>query len=259
MANDQFLYLVNDNIIIVEKNTLAKDHHHHAIKIAITFGHKPILYFNNKLVKQNTLVYDSDWIHSFETKDTWSIILLLNPDSEIGAHIRTNILKHNKVYFTNIEYDKHLINHFNDLKTKILSKKIVDHIYHEIILKTCGAPSDKFLIDRRIRKVFDEIKHFEEKKISAKDLASLAYLSESRFMHLFKEEVKIPVRQYLLWLKLIDAIKLILRGESFTIAAMDSGFTDLPHLHKTFTHFFGVKLNEYLGKEKSLQFKDYSR
>ena len=114
------------------------------------------------------------------------------------------------------------------------------------------------MVDDRIRKIFSVINKLEEKKIPAKDLASLAYLSESRFLHLFKEEVKIPVRQYLSWLRLLDAIKMIIRGYSFTEAAMDSGFTDLPHLYKTFTHFFGVKISEYLKNSRFIQVFNYS-
>lgn len=56
------------------------------------------------------------------------------------------------------------------------------------------------------------------KKISSQELAHLVNLSENRLAHLFKEQTGTPIRRYLLWLKLREAIKIILQGESFTTA-----------------------------------------
>lgn len=258
MSKHTFIYLVKSDIIIAENNVQSKDHHHHAIKIILQLRNKSSLLFNGNIVEHNTIIFNADRIHSLDSQSNPVLIFLINPESELGSHIRSGFLVNNDVFFTNIKYSQHLINHFNEFVSKQQSINEVLHIYDEIITAVCGDPADSFVIDERIRRIFMEINNLEDKKAPVKDLASLAYLSESRFMHLFKEEVKIPVRQYLSWLRLLDALKLIIGGKTFTEAAMDSGFTDLPHLHKTFTHYFGAKIQDYFNNSRFIQVWDFS-
>jgi len=258
MNNTKFIYFINTAILIIEKNVRANSHHHHAIQITIRVKPESHIFFNAKRVEENTIIFNADKIHSLDSNLNWVIILLINPESELGNHIRSKYLMKNDDCIRNIRYSSHLLNHFYEIITTPKSKSEVLHIYDEIINSVCGSPSESFRLDDRIRRVFNEIKKLEEKTIPARDLASLVYLSESRFMHLFKEEVKIPVRQYLSWLRLLDALRMIINGESFTKAALYSGFTDLPHLHKTFTHYFGARITDYFKNSRFIQVFDFS-
>ncbi len=83
------------------------------------------------------------------------------------------------------------------------------------------------------------IRELELKKISTKLIAEAICLSESRLIHLFKEQVGIPIRRYLLWLRLIEAVKSVLDGYSLLDAAHNAGFADYAHLSRTFKKMFG--------------------
>ena len=76
--------------------------------------------------------------------------------------------------------------------------------------------------------------------IRIKDIASKAHLSESRYAHLFKEQVGIPFRRFVLWTRLQTTVKSVIEGNSLTSACYDGGFSDLPHFSKTFFDMFGV-------------------
>ena len=76
--------------------------------------------------------------------------------------------------------------------------------------------------------------------LSASQAAGLACLSESRFSHLFVEEVGLAYRTYLLWRRLMVAVDGIAAGASLTKAAHDSGFADSAHFSRTFLRKFGV-------------------
>jgi len=258
MEKKAYIYLINNNIVIVENDVDAIKHHHHAIKIVINLINDSEVLFNGKVVKQNTIIFNSDKIHSFKSLSNPIIFLLINPESEIGYSIRKKYLENNDSFFFDFNYDSHHISHFNDLLSEPQSRLYVQHFYNDIIHCICGKTLDSISIDKRIEEIFKKIKLLEDKKLPVKELASQVFLSESRFAHLFKEETKIPVRQYLAWLRLQDALKMIVRGLSFTDAAIESGFTDLPHLHKTFKHFFGVKLSEYFKNSRLIQVFDYN-
>jgi AraC family transcriptional regulator len=70
-------------------------------------------------------------------------------------------------------------------------------------------------------------------------LARRANLSPSRFAHLFREETGLPVRNYLLWRRLIYALECLQQGQSITAAAYEAGFTDGAHLSRSFRRVLG--------------------
>jgi len=258
MKNSAQLYLINSNIMLVEHEVVTRDHHHHAIKIAINLGVYSKIIFNDEEIDQNTIIVDADRIHSLDSNSNPVLVLLINPESEIGSTIRQKYLNEDDFFFLNYTYDPHLENHFKELLTSTLSRLMIQDIFNDIIHALCGKTLDAFTLDKRIEDVIYKIEALEDKKISVEELASQVFLSPGRFAHLFKEETNIPVRQYLAWLRLLDALKMIMGGLTFTDAAMESGFTDLPHLHKTFTHFFGVSLSEYFKHSRFIQAVEHS-
>jgi len=71
-------------------------------------------------------------------------------------------------------------------------------------------------------------------------LAKIAGLSPGRLMHVFTESVGIPLRPFLLWLKLQRAAVAITTGTSLAAAADQAGFSDAAHMTRTFQQQFGV-------------------
>ena len=76
--------------------------------------------------------------------------------------------------------------------------------------------------------------------LSLKALAGIAGLSPSRFMHAFTGSVGVPVRPYVLWLRLQRAACDLHYGASVTSAAHRAGFSDAAHLTRTFRRMLGA-------------------
>ena len=70
------------------------------------------------------------------------------------------------------------------------------------------------------------------------ELAEQAGVSESRFLHLFKQQYGLPVRQYLLWARLRRAASLWDSGISLTEVAAEVGFYDQAHFARTVRRMF---------------------
>jgi len=256
MKNKAHLYLINSNILLVGRDVVTRDHHHHVIKIAINLGVDSKIIFNDDEIDQNTIIFDADRIHSLNSNSNPVLILLIDPESEIGSAIRQKYLNESDFVLLDYTYDPHLENHFRELLTSTLSGIMIRDIFNDIIHALCGKAMNAFTLDQRIEEILYKIEALEEKKMPVEELASQVFLSPVRFAHLFKKETNVPVRQYLAWLRLLDALKMIFGGLSFTDAAMESGFTDLPHLHKTFTHFFGMSLSNYFKNSRFIQAVD---
>ena len=78
----------------------------------------------------------------------------------------------------------------------------------------------------------------------AVDVATELKLSEGRFRHLFRQEMGIAWRPYLLWRRLLCAVSAIKKGRTATEAAYIAGFSDSSHLSRTFRRTFGLTIRQ---------------
>ena len=74
-----------------------------------------------------------------------------------------------------------------------------------------GAPPSRRL-DSRITTVLGKIRASEDLRMSLEAAAASVHLSPGRFAHLFKEQLGLPFRRYMLWRKLTRAMLAIGRG-----------------------------------------------
>jgi AraC-like DNA-binding protein len=94
--------------------------------------------------------------------------------------------------------------------------------------------------DRRIAAVLEHLRTTPSPPPSIGDLARIAHLSQSRLQHVFREQVGVPIRRYLLWHRYLTALSLLAEGSSVTDAAYAAGFADGAHLTRT-----AVRMNGY--------------
>jgi AraC-like DNA-binding protein len=66
-------------------------------------------------------------------------------------------------------------------------------------------------------------------------------------MHVFTTSLGIPIRPYLLRLRVQQAAGAIAAGRTVTEAAHVAGFADAPHLTRTFRRVFGITPRELKG------------
>jgi AraC-like DNA-binding protein len=88
-------------------------------------------------------------------------------------------------------------------------------------------------------------------RVSLAQLAALANLSPSRFAHLFTTSVGIPLRRYVLWLRLQRAAGALLAGHPITSATYGAGFSDAAHLSRTFRRMLGTSPSEIVRRQAS--------
>ena len=66
--------------------------------------------------------------------------------------------------------------------------------------------------DDRIAAVLDHLRATPSPPPSVEDLTRIAHLSESRLQHLFRDQVGVPIRRYLLWHRYLTALKAAMSG-----------------------------------------------
>ena len=68
----------------------------------------------------------------------------------------------------------------------------------------------------------------------------MAFLSPSRFAHLFRQQVGLPFSRYMLWRKLTRAMVAIASERTIAAAAHAADFADAAHLTRTFNQMVGM-------------------
>lgn len=82
--------------------------------------------------------------------------------------------------------------------------------------------------------------HESEAPLDARAIARALNLSQSRAAHLFRDEIGMPIRSFLLWSKLRRALTGVAQGLSLTEAAHHGGFADQAHFSRTCVRMFGA-------------------
>jgi len=88
-----------------------------------------------------------------------------------------------------------------------------------------------------------------EGKPSLEEAALAANISPSRLTHLFTDEMGIPFRSFIVWMRLRRTVDEIAGGANLTEAAIGSGFSDSSHLSRVFRERFGLSPSALLGME----------
>ena len=94
--------------------------------------------------------------------------------------------------------------------------------------------------DERILRAVRYVNDHLSSSITLKEVAGVAYLSPSRFRHLFAEQTGMGLRQYVLWRRFVSVWERRMNGESLSTAAHAAGFADSAHLARTSRRMIGI-------------------
>jgi AraC family transcriptional regulator, arabinose operon regulatory protein len=104
----------------------------------------------------------------------------------------------------------------------------------ELLQALCPAPLPALPWDTRVQQATRYMRaRIPEALPTIPEVATQVGLSESRFMHLFRAQLGLPVRQYLLWLRMRHAMRLWAQGRSLAEIALGAGFYDQAHFART--------------------------
>lgn len=206
-------------------------HKHHALEFIFSID-KPFNLFTDNYLFEN--IYSCailpDTQHQFIGTDGNYMFLYLEPE-----------LVQSEEIISKLNLTKELVTTLQKLEVLPNSTDIFEYNFFNDVLRLNISSKKPYKKDERINRTIDYIKNnIQHDAISSDELASNVFLSTSRFAHLFKAEIGIPVRQYILWCRMQEALISIIKGFNFTEAAHYAGFSDSPHFNRTFKDMFGV-------------------
>jgi AraC-like DNA-binding protein len=228
-------------------------HAHHAVQATLSLGGPVELTMGSEPIRTQAVIIDSDRDHRLNTLGQSAAVFLIEPESNDAARLRRGTLKNGGYHLGDRHSAGPLVEALNRLE-RGGGCAAAASCFDQLLATWGGGPGPLPSRDERIDQVLAFIEGLPQKKVGLPELAKQVYLSESRFIHLFTEQVGIPPRRYLLWARLMDAVKGAIRAESLTSAAHTAGFADSAHLSRTFKRMFGEAPSFLVSGTKKSQF-----
>src|SRR5262245_41633977 len=209
-------------------------HSHHSVQLIMAMRGNLLVRGSSKDAwrKCGAVLVRPDAIHEVDARDTTVLIGFVDTESELGTALRERI-----------DHDISLISEHEVANWRAALGTRLTQTHVELWVRT------QLLHRRRPVRIHPRVsrvlKYLREKlgrsdDFSLKTLAGISGLSQSHFMHVFTESVGVPLRPYILWLRLQRAACDLMDGASVTSAAHNAGFADAAHLTRTFRRMLGM-------------------
>jgi AraC-like DNA-binding protein len=214
-------------------------HAHHAIQIVIaTEGAVAISGAAGNWRYGPGIVVRADAAHSFDAQGARAAMFFVDPESTEGAWLQRSLgADITMVPEAPLAAPVAALRAFAERPLEAMPPGAL--IHHCVQALSPGAPPARRM-DPRVSKVLQQIQGADELRISLEDAAGLAFLSPDRFAHLFKEQMGLPFRKYVLWRKLTRAMVAIGAERTIADAAHAADFADAAHLTRTFYQMVGM-------------------
>lgn len=232
-----------------------KRHHHCAIQLLLSLDQPFSIQIENADWQETkAALIDSHVPHQVKNLAGLQVSLSIVPERTRGKNLQTHILKgapiryldHLDLSIYRTKFQQCFDRRYNCPQAFRIVEEMIDDITE---VKGYQGP-----IDDRIQSAVIWIQQNLSTPISASELARRVYLSEDRFLHLFKEQFGLPLRQYIRYQRLMTATTEFLRGKSLTAAAYEAGFADSAHFTRTFVEMNGLKPSDLARYKDTFQF-----
>lgn len=240
----QFLKLYSDIVIFAGHNVVTKVHSHHALEIIIAFDSPATVEVDTIPYAATGLLLKHDMEHATRN-DGFMVFICISPETTLGKRLNL-VLRDEKLLIIKSPAIDHIKNYISELLTHDHSETEIMSFLTSVLIDDIALVEKNYKQDLRIANVLKHILCNLSKPVQFKELLDVACLSESRLSHLFKKEIGIPIRKYVLWCRLQHAIRHFLEGHTLTQAAHLAGFSDVSHFTRTFVSTFGMSPSQIL-------------
>lgn len=226
------LYEANNHILIRAGYDNPVLHRHMAAHIIISIGGEMCITSGDVEYLCHGVVIPSGIPHKVNTYGNAALVFLYDCTTDIAKQIQS-------IRRISEECCQKIVASYADIELECTT----DNYYRfvEVVLLQLGlAGTTSRLKDERIISAMKHIRTMSSERLSCQEVADAVHLSQSRFSHLFKEQVGMTFASYLIYQRIMYVYTQTLQGKTITEAALEAGFSSSAHFADVNRRVFGL-------------------
>lgn len=239
------IYWELDKISLLTDHLDAAKHSHWMLQLFLSIEDTMDICVADKWVSCKCIIVNKNISHSFSANKKLHFSAIIEPASVIADQLNKKLHDHD--YYT--------LNTDSITKAQQSAKELIENndilLYHAFIqklYKALGIKESEKNYDERVSEFLRLIDCCSCNVHSISSFTDRLALSPSRFSHIFREQVGVPLKSYILLHQMETAFTHLLKGKNITEAAMLSGFDSPSH--------FAAAAKKLMGMPAGLSLKD---
>jgi len=219
-----------------------QEHSHHAFQLVhASEGLLSLIDARGRRAEGQVAVIPPDTPHRIERGAPRTLLLFVDPDDRTGRRLRQLDVGETSAAW--VQAGAPLLR--VQLPAELVRTDDWMRLVEESLVRLTGETLPHRAVHPAIKRLVALLpSRIEAGDVSQRALAQEVGLSAGRLGHLFSTSVGIPLRPYVLWLRLRRATEAFHGGATLTQAAHVAGFTDSSHLSNAFRRMFGLAPSE---------------
>jgi AraC-like DNA-binding protein len=226
-------FLWATEVLVFTDFHVAHPHAHGALQLSVGIEGSPRLQLDGAWRRARGVLIDTDVAHAFDSDGQLTAIGWIEGESRVAEQLRDRVLQGRPYAVLPEPLCEHLADGLRPVPGKTVGCPEMYQRWHDALGQLAVDVMPEPQYDDRITAVLDHLRTTPSPPPSIEDLTRIAHLSESRLQHLFRDQVGLPIRRYLLWHRYLTALSLLADGASVTRAAHTAGFADSAHFTRT--------------------------
>ncbi len=232
-----------DNIAFIANQVNATEHSHCVLQAFLSLDEPLQVTVENEQVSGKCIIVNKNARHIFSCDNKVRLSILIEPSSSFAKELNKKINGDFLICDDGIEHIQQKVAKLIDTDVK---QQYLDFI--QDFAEHLGVERNSKVLDERIIKLLGLLQSCDCYDHTIENFANSVCLSSSRLSHLFREQIGVPLKSYILFHQLEKAFTALSDGKSITDAAMLAGFDSPSH--------FAATVKKWMGMPVSASIKD---
>jgi AraC family transcriptional regulator len=217
-------------------------HAHQAIQLVVGRSAKARVHTAEQApwIEYSAAIIASRQPHGLDVREAdYGVVLFVEPETRAGQAIREHHLQGDGVVEVGSESLVAATQHLFDVWLEQRGRSAIAEAAQKVVQVLAAGAEPAVVTDPRILTAIAYVNDHIADELTLDDVATHAYLSPSRFRHVFAEQTGMGLRPYILWRRFLHVWDLLMAGQTLSTAAHSAGFADAAHLTRTCRRTFG--------------------
>lgn len=232
-----------DNIAFIGDQVNATEHSHCILQVFLSLDEPLQLTVENEQISGKCIIVSQNVRHTFSCENKIRLSILIEPSSSFAKELTKKIAGNYLIFNYKIERIQQ--------KAAVLIETDDKQNYFDFIqdfAEYLGIERNSKVMDERITELLELLQNCDCYDHTIESFAQKVCLSSSRLSHLFREQIGVPLKSYILFHQLEKAFTTLFNGANITDAAMLAGFDSTSH--------FAATVKKWMGMPVSASIKD---